>query len=85
MHPDCDHIKARVLFWFFTECRGIIHTSSGCDIYSSFAELRMKWIRFAVILSAAKDLYTVFTNSAEQECSFRVSETPQVSVKSEIL
>ena len=59
------------------------YTLSECIIYRSFAALRMTWVRFVVILSGAKDLYTAFVNSAEWKYSYRVSEIPRVSVKSQ--
>ncbi len=53
----------------------------GCVMYRSFASLRMTTRRIRVILSKAKDLYTTFTNSAEQKYSYRILDIPQVSVK----
>ena len=48
-------------------------------MYRSFAALRMTAKRIPVILSGAKDLCTVFANSAEQKRPYPVFGIPQVS------
>ena len=58
-------MKSGVNEWLFAERCGITNTLLECDMYRSFAALRMTPKRIHVILNEVKDLYIALTVGTE--------------------